>query len=203
MIWFTADHHFGHANIIEFCGRPFHGVNDMNEALIAAWNSVVAHDDDVLHLGDVCLGRRSESLEFIRRLNGRIELHPGNHDPCWKGHRKGTQQRDAYLRAGFAAVVDAPEPVVIAGCHVIFSHFPYRNENAEHDRYRDHRPVDRGAWLLHGHVHEAWRQRGRQINVGVDAWAGRPVSWREIAELIKVGPGDAAPVPWGQNSELQ
>jgi len=59
---------------------------------------------------------------------------------------------------------------------VLAYHFPYRGDSHDHDRYREHRPADEGAWLLHGHVHERWRQRGRMINVGVDAWGGYPVT---------------------------
>ena len=35
MVYFTADTHFDHANIIRFCNRPFTSVDEMNEALIA------------------------------------------------------------------------------------------------------------------------------------------------------------------------
>ena len=41
MVFFTADTHFDHANIIRFCNRPFATVEDMNEALIANWNRKV------------------------------------------------------------------------------------------------------------------------------------------------------------------
>ena len=36
--WFTADQHFGHANIIEHSGRPFVSVDEMNRAIIDRWN---------------------------------------------------------------------------------------------------------------------------------------------------------------------
>ncbi len=50
--WFTADHHFGHANIIDFCQRPFADVDAMDEALVARWNEVVGDEDEVWYLGD-------------------------------------------------------------------------------------------------------------------------------------------------------
>ena len=56
--------------------------------------------------------------------------------------------------------------------------------------------MDDGAWLLCGHVHESWRQRGRMINVGVDAWGGRPVSEEALYELIDSGPADLETLPW-------
>ena len=36
MIYFTADTHFGHANIVRMCERPYPDVDTMNEAMIAA-----------------------------------------------------------------------------------------------------------------------------------------------------------------------
>jgi hypothetical protein len=50
--FFTSDHHFGHASIVAYCGRPFRDVDEMNEAMVAAWNSRVTHADTVYHLGD-------------------------------------------------------------------------------------------------------------------------------------------------------
>ena len=52
-VFFTADTHFGHANIISFCGRPFKSIEDMNEGLIAAWNDVVPTNGIVFHLDDL------------------------------------------------------------------------------------------------------------------------------------------------------
>lgn len=35
MIYFIADTHFGHENVIKFCDRPFACADEMNEALIS------------------------------------------------------------------------------------------------------------------------------------------------------------------------
>jgi calcineurin-like phosphoesterase family protein len=74
------------------------------------------------------------------------------------------------------------------------NHFPFRRGDA--DKYTDYRPVDRGGWLLHGHIHELWRQSGRQINVGVDAWAGRPVSFSVLKAMIEAGEQSLGVLEW-------
>lgn len=70
----------------------------------------------------------------------------------------------------------------------LVAHFPYRGDSHDWDRFVDCRPADRGRWLLYGHVHERWLQRGRMINVGVDAWSYRPVSEEELSRLLVSGP---------------
>jgi calcineurin-like phosphoesterase family protein len=33
MLWFTADSHFGHTSILDYCQRPFGSVEEMDAAL--------------------------------------------------------------------------------------------------------------------------------------------------------------------------
>lgn len=208
----TSDQHFGHARIAEFSGRPFphtpEGVLEMNEAIVDAWNAVVGPHDLVWVHGDVAMGTIADSLGYIARLNGTLRLIRGNHDRCSNqyGHKnpaKVQEWTERYLAAGFASITDtatlATDQVVAVTANrrgVLMTHFPYEGDSQERDRYSQARPRDEGDWLLHGHVHEAWRQRGRQINVGIDAWGGRPVSIDEITDLIAAGPRDLAPLPW-------
>ncbi|MEI8082703.1 MAG: hypothetical protein WCI74_12745 [Actinomycetes bacterium] len=203
-VWFTADPHFGHFNIIKYCGRPFETVEEMNSDLVGRHNSVVADADTVWIVGDFSLS--ASAVEWVGGLNGHKILVPGNHDKCWSGRRggKGAKAKSWYLDAGFEQIIDQPDPMIIAGHSVIINHFPYQRRDSSQpiadtrdvERHVETRPVDRGAWLLHGHVHEKWRQQGRMINVGVDAWGGFPVSIPTLAGLIGSEPADRAPLPW-------
>lgn len=192
-IWFTSDWHLSHTNIIRYCDRPFDNTQHMNEQLVERHNRLVAPDDDVYVLGDVAMGRRTESLPWISRFNGQLHLISGNHDPCWAHRYKPSQAnklqraRQQYMDAGFATIADTHQ-LNLGGTHVLLHHFPYAGDSKAKDRYVDARPQDRGAWLLHGHVHELWRQNGRQINVGTDAWNYQPVHTEQILDLIDAGP---------------
>ena len=79
-IWFTSDHHFGHANIIQFSNRPFGTVEEMDESLVEKWNAVVKTGDVVYHIGDLFWTPASQAKSLRQRLNGRICLIRGNHD---------------------------------------------------------------------------------------------------------------------------
>ena len=189
--WFTADLHLGHANIIDYCGRPFADAESMNEALIERWNAQVHPHDTVWVLGDVALGRIVDTLALVSALKGHKRLLAGNHDRCWAGHGlRADGWTERYLDAGFDEVHQGQLAMAIGPHRAVVCHFPYRGDSHDHDRYVEERPTDRGDWLLHGHVHERWRQRGRMINVGVDAWELAPVDEATIASLIDAGPTD-------------
>ena len=77
-VFFTSDLHANHANIIKFCDRPWKTKEEMTEALIENWNSVVGPDDIVFNLGDFMWS--SSWNPILERLNGKIYLIWGNHE---------------------------------------------------------------------------------------------------------------------------
>ena len=186
--FWTSDLHFGHANIIRYCNRPFADVDEMNLGLIARWNAVVEPDDSVWVLGDVAMGKIDDSLALISALNGTKTLVAGNHDRCWEpgGPRHG-QWTERYLDAGFADVLQGTVDVELGGRAAIACHFPYEGDSHDDDRFVPMRPRDTGLILLHGHVHERWRVNGRQINVGVDVWEYTPVTDEQILAALAAG----------------
>lgn len=174
--FFTSDTHFGHANIIRFCKRPFENVEEMNEVLIENWNKVVSDDDTVFHLGDFAFGGSNVWKEIIPRLKGHINLIIGNHD------RKN-------LRQGYMSFFDMVVPqlqIEIEDTSIYLNHYPFLCYGGSY----------RGVWQLFGHVHSGPGADGldisrlrvllpTQYDVGVDNNNFTPISYREVKNKIE------------------
>lgn len=134
-----------------YSGRPSRDAAHMTEELVA-----------------------SHVARVLSQLRGRHHLVAGNHDTCHSSHRRGASRVRRYLDAGFLDVQESFELELPTLGGVDLCHMPYVGDHTDRDRYVDHRPADRGRWLLHAHVHELWRRRDRMINVGVDQGTTRP-----------------------------
>lgn len=138
-VFFTADQHFGHKNIIEYCNRPFSDVEEMNEALIENWNKTVDNNDKIFVLGDFALGSSENIIKWGRALKGNKMLILGNHDRASKS---------VYLEAGFKEVSTYP---IVWNWVYILSHAPICWDRAL--------PVYEGTkepyfCNIHGHIHD-------------------------------------------------
>lgn len=164
--WFTADTHFGHANIIRYCHRPFGDVAEMNEAIIANWNKVVAPNDIIYHLGDFAFGRDDEDFDrYFKRLSGCIIFVKGNHDRlAWRNRTK------------FYTFSDSYREIECRGQDITLTHYAMRVWNKSHY----------GAWNLFGHSHGTLPDdpNARAIDVGVDSHNFTPISFDEVAAIM-------------------
>ena len=84
-VFLVSDTHFGHTGVCRFTRsdgvtklRPWDSAEEMDEAMVKAWNDRVKPTDKVYHLGDVVINRKA--LAIMRRLNGDKVLIRGNHD---------------------------------------------------------------------------------------------------------------------------
>jgi len=160
MIYFTADLHLNHENIIKYCNRPFRDIEHHNKSLVNNWNQRVKDNDTVYHLGDFCFNNKSiKSSDWEKQLNGKIIHIKGNHD---KNNHTKTILKKIILEFGNKSILARHEPVEHIEC------------------YYD--------MVLCGHVHEKWKYRWvfnnfifiPVINVGVDQWNFMPVRLDEI-----------------------
>lgn len=179
-VWFTSDLHFGHRFVAGL--RGFEGTEEHDAHLADEWASRVGKNDQVWVLGDLAASSPTAALDLIRSLPGTKHLIAGNHDGCHPMHRDSHKWQPKYLTA-FASV-QAFARRRIDGTEVLLSHFPYAKDRHE-ARYMQYRLRDEGAWLLHGHTHDAdQRAEGREIHVGVDAWGFAPVPIHVVTELV-------------------
>ncbi len=151
--FFTADHHFGHKNIIKHCKRPFKTVQEMDEFMVAIWNEKVEPNDIVFHLGDFAFGRSSY---IFNQLNGRKYLIAGNHD---SSTIKGL---------GWIRVFEYYEYIQFQKMIL----FHYAIDDWNHKR--------QGSIMLHGHSHGRCPIIENRFDVGVDCFSFAPVTLDEI-----------------------
>ena len=174
MRYFTSDHHFGHANIIRYCDRPYASLDEMNAALIDGWNSTITNADEVYVLGDFALTPLARIAEILACLNGHAKhLIMGNHDRHKAPH---------YLQAGFTTackgqVAWSRHKLEGKSIPLYLQHHPHRPELC---RQHEH-------WILCGHVHQHWtiRRDIKCLNVGVDVHGFKPISEERVIELIE------------------
>jgi calcineurin-like phosphoesterase family protein len=163
VIYFTADQHFGHLNILNHSRRPYRTVDQMDETLIRNWNNLVKADDVVWVLGDFCW-RTSQTDSYLGRLTGQKNLIIGNHDDERTTAAKGWQSATHYRE------------IKLHGKHLILFHYPMRDWNG---RFYD-------SMHLYGHVHGEMADFGYSCDVGVDSCNYKPVSFADVCKRLKV-----------------
>ena len=136
MIYYIADNHFGHKNVIRFDNRPFADTVLMDEVLVHNWNERVTEDDTVYILGDCFWKNEENSVKLIQSLKGHKHLIRGNHD------RVHGRLRFYYESIEHYAEINDNDRLVI------LCHYPipfYKNQHY-------------GAVMLYGHVHNTREQ---------------------------------------------
>lgn len=161
MIHYTADPHFGHDNIINFCNRPFGSTKEMDRTLVENMNACVGADDDLYIIGDFGMGKTASQAGYLEEvfhsINGRKHLIRGNHDAGrvldlpWESVSFMLEMKDDTR-------------------HVTMAHYPMITWNR----------ARRGAQMLFGHVHDGFLGTRGCVNVGVDVWDFHPITIRDV-----------------------
>jgi calcineurin-like phosphoesterase family protein len=191
-IFFTADCHFSHPNVVLHCDRsrwiypnsnydpakPYHFKSNNPKAvnmeqhdndLVDNWNSIVGKKDTVYILGDLAWRNHSH---FIMRLNGSPKfLLRGNHDKMnGESYNLFAELGGARYQYSFFTQIQKQ--------HIMLSHCPYESWFSS----------CHGSWNLHGHSHGRMKERVDmlRVDVGVDCWGYFPVPWDVIVKKMKI-----------------
>lgn len=170
-VYFTADTHFGHKNIIKYSNRPFDSVEEMDRELIRRWNEKITPQDVVYHLGDFAFCERERILEIREQLNGEIFLIKGNHD------KEAVKCKTAFGWIRDFYELKHPDPNGHNGKHsVTLMHYAMRVWNRSHH----------GTFHLYGHSHGSLPDdpTSRSFDVGVDCHNYYPISYAEVQEIM-------------------
>lgn len=169
MIYFTADTHFGHDNVIRFCGRPFSSKDEMNDIMIRNWNARVRGNDTIYIVGDMFF-RCPDAEEILKCLKGKKRLIVGNHDSSWM--TKFHYERYFVSVDNFLETSDGKRTLTL--CHYPLLTWKHSTR----------------SYMIHGHIHndttaDFWRliaARDNVLNAGVDINHFQPVTFDELVE---------------------
>jgi calcineurin-like phosphoesterase family protein len=167
-IWFISDEHFGHANIIKYCNRPYKDVSHMDDQLLKNINYWVEKDDILYHLGDFALGNKEKIAAYLSRIVcKRNFLILGNHD-----RYKPTD----YMELGFEWATRFP---IIYNKFFILSHEPvFLEQNSPYIN-------------CYGHIHQNEYQSPSMnyFNCCVERNEYLPINFKKILEFVEINHG--------------
>lgn len=170
-IFYISDTHFGHKNVIKFCGRPYNSIEEMEERLIKNWNKKVTNLDTVYVLGDMFYGK-ADAYSILNKLKGKKVLVRGNHEQWLEDNE--------YLKDRFEEVIDY-KVINDNNIKVVLFHFPILNW--DHKHY--------SSIHIHGHIHNNYRKdteillEDNRYNASVDVNNYEPCTLEELTENKK------------------
>ena len=175
-LFFTADLHLCHNKDFLYEPRGFSSVEEMNEAIVERWNKVVKPDDMVTILGDIALNDTEKGIEYLKRLNGQINIVWGNHDTFNK-KLKILSQCPMIIDLGYAHQFKHGK------FSFYLSHYISITSNFDDKKFSQH------LINLHGHTHQqtnwAYPENPFIYHVGCDSHNCTPVHIDEILTDIR------------------
>lgn len=187
MIYFTADLHFGHNNILKLCNRPFKSIDEMDETLINNWNNKVKNNDTVYILGDL-IWERCDPLKYLDKLHGKKVLIMGNHDKKWilNLYKKLNLNKDVdfkkLIELGYFQNISSYYEDSFYNHTITFCHYPMIE-------WKSSRKLGskKLGFLIHGHIHNNYKDEYKflfrsfnTLNAGVDINNYSPVNFDEL-----------------------
>ncbi len=184
MLYFSADFHCYHTNIIKHCNRPFNNASEMVDCILDNHNSIVKPNDDFYFLGDFAWQLSYGKLsKLVNKFNGRKHFFVGNHDHAAYFYR--LEQDNIISSCNIACGIKVEDN------YIWLSHYAHRSWNK----------AFQGAFHLYGHSHSKLPPYGLSFDVGVDCWDFKPISYDQVVLVMKKL-DEKADKPTGEVSRL-
>jgi len=177
--FFTSDIHLRHKNILKFDKRPYSCIEEHDADIRKRWNETVNEDDEVYIIGDIAFSGADYALDFYNSLNGKLYLIRGNHDVRRNDKNQVVDNRvlsDERIINRFEWIKDYHE-MYVGNQMICLFHYPIHEWNKCH----------RGSWMLFGHTHgnDNHDESFKILNMGINLWRYKPVSYSEIEKIMK------------------
>lgn len=165
-IWFTSDLHFCHDREFIYKPRGFSSVEEMNEAIIKNFNSLINEEDDLWILGDLMLMDNNKGIEYINKLNGKLHIILGNHD--------GDSRIAIYKQIEKIQDIQYAHLLKYKKYQFYLSHYPTLMGNYDLQMSK--------TWCLHGHTHstDKFGECDKNYNIALDAHDCFPIEIENI-----------------------
>ena len=170
-IFFTADLHFGHTNVLKHCPeRPYACDGDIEAHdgwLLDLWKSTVDKKDDIYILGDFTFLKSDDARHLLEKLPGRKFLVEGNHDGSIRSYGNYFVTVNQILDVKFSP---KRAPILKDNLRVTMCHYPMVTWN--------HKPY--GSIMLHGHCHGKLDEYNKlspdlRFDIGIDGTLSRKI----------------------------
>lgn len=165
-VWFTADLHLGHTNIIKYCKRPFKDISHMNSELHLMFN-VCKPRDIIFILGDLGFDRQvvESLLKQLKFQKLFVFTLRGNHD----------SKEVIELMKEYSTYMGGMNTTEVEDIKIVLSHYAMHEWPDSHFN----------SWNLHGHSHRRHTSIGKQYDVGVDNNNFKLVPYTQIYDKMK------------------
>ncbi len=124
-IYFTADLHFGHANILKHSpNRPYSDTVNVaahDKWLLDMWRSTVDKRDTIYILGDLTFLKSEEARHLLEKLPGHKFLIEGNHDGSIRAYKNYFKEVYQIKEMRFRTTV---APFLKEDFNVVMCHYP-------------------------------------------------------------------------------
>jgi len=168
-IFFTADLHLKHTNLIKHGIRNFKDCEEHDNTILTNWNNKVKKGDLVYIVGDVVWG---QDFSILKKFNGQKIIIKGNHD---KTKDLDLAKKNNYISNWFHNKTINVNSEPFGKVSIAMNHFPMRSWDRSFY----------GSVLLYGHCHGSMGDYNLSTDIGVDCWNYTPVSTEEVIKYFK------------------